>query len=98
MKSLLLLAAIAAASVISPSVVAKESLESTQHAAVAQTVNINTATLSQLAALKGVGEVKAQAIIDYRRQNGQFTDINQLANVKGIGSKFIETNRANIKL
>ena len=48
-------------------------------------ININKATGQQLAVIKGIGEMKAQAIIDYREVNGDFVDVNELVNVKGIG-------------
>lgn len=48
-------------------------------------MNINQATNKELAAIKGIGAKKAQAIIDYRNVNGDFMDIEQLINVKGIG-------------
>lgn len=48
-------------------------------------VNINTATLGQLDTLPGVGPVLAQAIIDWRTQNGSFTAVEQLTEVSGIG-------------
>lgn len=48
-------------------------------------VNVNLATSKELAAIKGLGTKKAQAIIDYRKANGDFTDMNQLMNIKGIG-------------
>lgn len=64
----------------------------------AQAVNINTATAEQLSQLKGIGANKAMAIIEYRNTHGKFTDINQLSEVKGIGPKLLEQNRANIKL
>lgn len=54
-------------------------------------VNINTANVEELATLKGIGEKKAQAIIDYRKANGEFKTINELSNVKGIGDR-ITTN------
>lgn len=47
--------------------------------------NINQATSKELAAIKGIGTKKAQAIIDYREANGSFTDIQALTKVKGIG-------------
>ena len=48
-------------------------------------VNINTATQAELETLDGVGPVKAQAIIDYRKKNGGFKSIDELEKVDGIG-------------
>lgn len=48
-------------------------------------VNINTATLSELLTLPGIGETKARAIIQFRTTNGNFTSIDQLDDVPGIG-------------
>jgi len=53
-------------------------------------ININTATQSELQALNGVGEKTAAAIIQYREQNGMFKSVDDLVNVKGIGSKKVE--------
>ncbi|OGO18325.1 MAG: hypothetical protein A2Z15_00760 [Chloroflexi bacterium RBG_16_50_11] len=50
-----------------------------------QKININRAEAWLLEALPGVGEVKAQAIIDYRTRNGYFRDINELKQVPGFG-------------
>ncbi len=62
-------------------------------------VNINTANVEQLAEnLKGIGPKKAQAIIDYREQNGPFFSADELINVKGIGPKTLEKNRENISV
>ena len=52
-------------------------------------VNINTASIDELKALKGVGETKAQAIIDYRKEQN-FTSIDEIKKVKGIGNKVFE--------
>jgi competence protein ComEA len=54
-------------------------------------ININTATQSELQLLNGVGESTAAAIIQYREENGMFKSVEDLVNVKGIGSKKIET-------
>ncbi len=48
-------------------------------------VNVNTAGLSELDSLPGVGPVIAQRIIDYRSKNGQFNSAEELLDVKGIG-------------
>lgn len=61
--------------------------------AVSYPVNINTADAQQLAALPGIGDTLAQRIIDYRQENGAFTSIDGLDNVKGIGTKTIEKLR-----
>jgi len=50
-----------------------------------QRININRAEVWLLEALPGIGETRAQAIIDYRNQNGAFHNINELLKVKGIG-------------
>ena len=50
-----------------------------------QKINLNRAELWLLEALPGIGEIRAQAIIDYRQQNGLFRNINELTKVEGIG-------------
>ena len=61
-------------------------------------VNINTADLAELDLLPGVGPVTAQRIIDYRRQIGRFTSVDQLLDVKGIGPKKLEQMRPCVAL
>ncbi len=47
-------------------------------------VNINTATVPELTSVSGIGESRAQAIIDYREKNGRFGSIEDIKNVDGI--------------
>ena len=61
-------------------------------------VNINKASVEQLtAALLGVGEVKARAIVDYRKAKGVFKTLDDVLAVKGIGPATIAKNRDRIR-
>ena len=65
----------------------------------AQPVNVNTASAEELSeSLKGVGMSKAEAIISYRNENGQFKHVDELVNVKGIGIRTVDINREYILL
>lgn len=65
--------------------------------ALAGVVNINTADAQSLADnINGVGLKRAQAIIDYRDVHGPFKSVDELVQVKGIGSKLLEHNRENL--
>lgn len=66
---------------------AANSAGSTEQSAV---ININTADSAALQELPGVGESKAQAIIDFRETEGPFTAVDDLKNVSGIGDKTFE--------
>jgi len=59
-------------------------------------VNLNTATKDELVALPGIGPAKAQAILDYRAQHGGFRSVDELKDVKGIGTKRYEKLKAEI--
>lgn len=53
-------------------------------------VNINTATQSELEAVKGLGPAKAKAIIAYREANGGFKSLDDLDHVKGFGKASVD--------
>lgn len=61
-------------------------------------ININTASLSELMTLDGIGETRAKAIIEYRDAHGNFSSIDDLVLVSGIGEKTLEKNRARIEV
>ncbi|MFC4766303.1 helix-hairpin-helix domain-containing protein [Effusibacillus consociatus] len=52
-------------------------------------LNINTATVQQLDAVNGIGSTRAQAIVQYREQNGPFQSVDDLLKVKGFGPKLL---------
>ena len=61
--------------------------------ALAGVVNVNTATVGELRLLPGVGDVRAQAIVEARKQRGGFKRVDDLLEVKGIGAAGLERLR-----
>ena len=59
-------------------------------------VNVNTATVEELVRLPGIGEAKARAILDYRKERGAFRSVEQLREVKGIGDAALERIRSQV--
>jgi competence ComEA-like helix-hairpin-helix protein len=53
-------------------------------------IDINTADITELMAVPGIGQVYAQRILDYRTVNGPFQNISELLNIAGIGQKRLE--------
>ena len=60
----------------------------------AEVININTADKATLMdGIKGVGEKRAEAIIEYRNQHGPFKSVDELAKITGISQAIVEDNR-----
>ena len=60
-------------------------------------VDINSASKSELTTLNGIGSKKAEAIMDYRTTHC-FKTVESIVDVKGVGKKTLEKNRANLKV
>ena len=60
-------------------------------------ISLNTATKEELMTLKGIGESKANLIIEYRN-NQSFKSIEEIMNIKGIGNKIFEKIKDNLCL
>lgn len=62
-------------------------------------VNVNSADAATLAReLDGIGQVKAEAIVEYRQKNGPFRNPEDLLKVDGIGERVLDQNRGNIQV
>lgn len=72
--------------------------EITNVISVQQDVHLNNSTVEDLVTLKGVGQKKAQAIVIYRKQRGEFKSVSELTNVKGIGEKVLTDNKGRLKI
>lgn len=59
----------------------------------AETLDLNSATVADLVRLPGIGKVKANAIVDYRKQAGGFQSVDDLRRVKGVGKVTLEKLR-----
>jgi len=55
-------------------------------------INLNTATADELMKLESIGKVRAQKIIEYREDNGGFVSVEEIINIDGISSDFLEKN------
>lgn len=59
-------------------------------------LNINTASVAELTALKGIGAAKAKAVVEHREKRGPFKSVDSLTDVPGIGPKLLETIRPQV--
>jgi competence protein ComEA len=60
-------------------------------------VNINTADTGELTSLPGIGTSKATAIVNFRSEHGPFVTVDELTNVRGIGSNVLDKIRKLIR-
>lgn len=68
----------------------KENYEIQSEKSVSNKINLNSCTASDLTELEGIGESRADAIIQYREYLGGYTSVDQIKNIKGIGDKLYE--------
>jgi len=59
-------------------------------------IDINSASVKELSSLHGIGKTKAEAIVLYRKGHC-FKNVSELSLVKGIGSKTVKKNKADLK-
>lgn len=64
--------------------------------AAAGVVDINTATADELDTLPGIGPALADAIIEYRTDNGPFSSVDELARVPGVSARMVDAMREQI--
>jgi len=61
-------------------------------------ISLNSATKEELMTLSGIGEAKAEDIIDYRNKNGGFKNIEEIKNIKGIGDSMFDKIKDHITI
>ena len=64
----------------------------------ADKISLNQASIEQLQQLNGIGQKKAEAIIEYRQKNGKFKTIEDIQQVKGIGPALFAKNKDKLAL
>ncbi|HPC35271.1 MAG TPA: helix-hairpin-helix domain-containing protein [Candidatus Marinimicrobia bacterium] len=76
----------------------RPSYQSQKSTNIQQKINLNTATKQELMLLPKIGPVTADHILEYRAQVGKFSKIEELLNVKGIGTKTFEKIKGEVTL
>jgi len=71
---------------------------STQQNSRSDQVRLNTASVDELQTLHGIGQKKAEAIVQYRKSYGLFKSIDDIQQVKGIGPALFAKNKAKLAL
>lgn len=93
----LIFSALLAFSVV-PLASADESEQTRETREMLEEVNINTADAELLTTLDGVGESRAEQIVTWREENGEFTEVDDLLQISGIGPVTLENNRDRLVL
>lgn len=70
--------------------VSQDSTELYESSSVAYPLNLNSCTAEELMSISGIGEVKANSIIEYREYLGGYSSVEQIKNIKGIGDSIYE--------
>ncbi len=83
---------------VSPATKFPSTASGSQTEAATGTINLNTATATELQTISGIGAKRAQDIIDYREANGGFTSVEELKNVSGIGDKTLEKLKSEVSI
>ena len=66
--------------------------------AMSQAVNVNTASIEELQAVRGIGPALAERIVEHRSANGNFESLDDLLEIRGIGSAKLEKIKSQITL
>ena len=61
-------------------------------------IRLNSASIEQLMQSNGVGQKKAEAIVEYRNQNGKFNSVEDFTKIKGVGPALFNKNKDKLAL
>ena len=75
-----------------------EGEESSKEDLTKSVIDLNTATKEQLATLPGIGESRAESILEYRKKVGAFTAIEEIMNISGIGEAMFAKIKISVSL
>lgn len=97
-KCLLMVVLFAAVSLVGLSPAPVFAVESPAASPVLEIIHLNQASAEDLQALPGVGPALSERIVAYRTENGPFSSVDQLSEVKGIGEAKLAKFRDHLKV